>query len=1539
MTNNSLVPIGVRFGGQRYLAGNVNGLGPTGFTFTCWTPMTNGPLLFLGDRETDQPLTLEIAINGAAITVDAKVGSTSVNAPTLTDRQPHHVAVSFDQPTGSLAATVVVYVDGHRVGTSSIHMSYDDVTAQSIQVNPVTIGARPHQPGLDDHMVPDQVLATALTDVRLFSRVLTPVEVRQDADELVPTLTGALRLALPLTATAYDVATEAPVDLVTGVPGPISTQVVPSRGGRYGWTGSAVGFPIRSRTFEFRVRAGANDHGTILSYADVSSSDHPNDGGTPWKVTLGGASSGPSIVANLYDGAWHHVAIVIDADEGKGWSYVDGVRVGEASCDVSGTVDGQPLLIGADSTDDDESIFTGLLMDVSLWSTARTAEQVAADAAGTAPADLTGLVAYWSLGMPKDQGLAATAPESGQLTFSSGPDPLPATSLSDGGQPMALVLAVAGDGLMTSAIAEATVGPATPNLYPMTGSIELWVRPSGAGTVLDVTNRRRLAAVTVDHNGQLTTRLMVAGQPLDATVALPSPALGEWHHLAFSWDGSTTTVTVDGEAVSTIAATLPNLRTTDLWFGRSSEVNSPELPAGAVSQLTGSLAEVRIWGRALTLGEIRGGMHHALRGDEPGLIGRWGFERGLGRDRSPDRRRAMIAPSTATSADVVDLEAREGRYLVSQAKLVEDFEFPVATNGAVAGPPTKRNSYRLVITAYEVDGTPVAHLPLTVALQPEPGGPPSTSLAVETADGTVRHAIGDGTPVTLTTNVLGNLSVSLPATDLVAPVLRIRAPFMVADHSLLVFPDRHAHHVLATVTADELRGKARPHSPRGTRAALIGDAHAASAESVATAIRSFMGGAHEQVPQSANPVARSVDLRLLSPLPRPTTRRHENAYVVPQTYGVRNDTASGHAHAGVGLIARQVVPTSTPSTWELVSTGAGLVHNPLTTEQGNQIWSDATLTTHDPVATLLAGHFTKKRGPLTKGDLTAALAAADTQGRERGIFDWFHAIANAAKIVVHAVEAVIGDVAQAVKAVVVFIYDQAQNVVAAVLQTVYDAADAVKGLLSKVAATVEQAIEFVKELFNWSDVIDTQRVMKAQLQSIIPFVRTNLASAQKVVTNVLTDTKRQVHLALEATAAGLTGDLIRTNSGAAAYSPPTDMQSTYLRNLVGDHGAQASITPSGADLRPATGSLADALTAHTNGSTALNTIAGRQGELHGAVDSINRGFAPAAAALTRVLETLSDEFFDLAIACTPAMFAELDAVLASADELLGWRIDIPLITRLYETVIVPGDTLSAYSLGALVGAVPGTILYKLAKGSSTGPFPTGHPALPGPVWPFDGEGKLSPRSTRTLPDPTPEFIHATWGLGGCFLGLMAFSGALGTIVKGLSVGNKLPGGARSPLARVALAFGWLFQLSQIPLDGFRRLNAIGGPASSGIEVGIWLSQFLPVAMDTVTTARPADVQQEAGALRDQIVGFYGLFHWLGFVALVCVENQEDKPLDVDSGLKFLGNTASCVPEADSLFSIARWVVLADAVAYTVWEGVSVGRFVLQYESDQRFLTR
>jgi hypothetical protein len=115
--------------------------------------------------------------------------------------------------------------------------------------------------------------------------------------------------------------------------------------------------------------------------------------------------------------------------------------------------------------------------------------------------------------------------------------------------------------------------------------------------------------------------------------------------------------------------------------------------------------------------------------------------------------------------------------------------------------------------------------------------------------------------------------------------------------------------------------------------------------------------------------------------------------------------------------------------------------------------------------------------------------------------------------------------------------------------------------------------------------------------------------------------------------------------------------------------------------------------------------------------------AEALSWLLGLIDEAIDAAIGLAQDLVAAIFDAIKAALADVDKQLGDRIGIPLVTALYEQVITKGGILSVYSIGALLGAVPLTVMSKLMHGT----LPFSAPAnTPFPAWPFDALGKPVP---------------------------------------------------------------------------------------------------------------------------------------------------------------------------------------------------------------------
>jgi hypothetical protein len=99
---------------------------------------------------------------------------------------------------------------------------------------------------------------------------------------------------------------------------------------------------------------------------------------------------------------------------------------------------------------------------------------------------------------------------------------------------------------------------------------------------------------------------------------------GEWYHVAATYDGSQIVLYVNGEEDISEGHSGPlNVSPHNLFIGQRSE--------GSYDRYKGSMDEVRIWNVARTRDQIRADMHREIPGTEPGLVGYWRLNEGIGK--------------------------------------------------------------------------------------------------------------------------------------------------------------------------------------------------------------------------------------------------------------------------------------------------------------------------------------------------------------------------------------------------------------------------------------------------------------------------------------------------------------------------------------------------------------------------------------------------------------------------------------------------------------------------------------------------------------------------------------------------------------------------------------------------------------------------------------------------------------------------------------------------------------------------------------------
>jgi hypothetical protein len=377
----------ITFGRARYLKVDLTEFPVSPFTISFRVrPAAGGPVLYYGDPEDAEAnppkAALRIQVEGGAVAV--QIGQREVRGTrSLVGGTTHVVTVMVLPGSSEAEANVFLYVDGISDTRGTISMlSGDGVTPWSLSsARTLWIGAEPPDPNQDDPTVPRIMFAGDLTDLRIWSGLT--LDLATDAD-----LSGSepnLYAAWPLDTAHTSYGRNLTLDVSRG--GRHASSVINTlQAACYGWIDTFGSFPLTDRTVTMWIRGpGA---GTLLSYADAESTDNPNDAGTPWRIGVPGPT---------FDGLWHHVAVVTDTAAAKETTYFDGVPLGSGTPN-GGQIAGQRFLIGVQRlVNEPTDLFTGQIRDVHLWSVARSATDILADANSVPPDSYDGLVARWPL--------------------------------------------------------------------------------------------------------------------------------------------------------------------------------------------------------------------------------------------------------------------------------------------------------------------------------------------------------------------------------------------------------------------------------------------------------------------------------------------------------------------------------------------------------------------------------------------------------------------------------------------------------------------------------------------------------------------------------------------------------------------------------------------------------------------------------------------------------------------------------------------------------------------------------------------------------------------------------------------------------------------------------------------------------------------------------------------------------------------------------------------------------------------------------------
>ena len=171
-------------------------------------------------------------------------------------------------------------------------------------------------------------------------------------------------------------------------------------------------------------------------------------------------------------------------------------------------------------------------------------------------------------------------------------------------------------------------------LLKMTAAItvETWIKPMAMSSTKDqdrVLSKDSTLELTLSSgdtgcsfgtSGDVQWRATIGG--VNRRICAGSLTLGDWHHLAGTYDGKKFALYIDGSlAASTSRTGLIATNTTNLYIGNNKLGDHP---------FSGDLREVRIWNRALSAAEVNSQMNKALAGNEAGLVAYYPLNKGSG---------------------------------------------------------------------------------------------------------------------------------------------------------------------------------------------------------------------------------------------------------------------------------------------------------------------------------------------------------------------------------------------------------------------------------------------------------------------------------------------------------------------------------------------------------------------------------------------------------------------------------------------------------------------------------------------------------------------------------------------------------------------------------------------------------------------------------------------------------------------------------------------------------------------------------------------
>ncbi len=533
------------------------------------------------------------------------------------------------------------------------------------------------------------------------------------------------------------------------------------------------------------------------------------------------------------------------------------------------------------------------------------------------------------------------------------------------------------------------------------------------------------------------------------------------------------------------------------------------------------------------------------------------------------------------------------------------------------------------------------------------------------------HIIDEEQSVELRPNELNVIMITSEADGLNTPGLKIRTSEMALNEQVVIFPNQDAHQQIAELEDDALW------NAKDAQGNLIVDRNAHSQAEVAsvqnTIKRVTATVAYDEAIVADDSVASEVT----------TAERVVLGEAIDAPWELTFSSEPDTGDAKRRSVARSVRRSRGPVAASVAADDAGdaaavIQETPVSQDAFAKLLSQATIT-EGPESAAPSDPAPSKPGVGGLGGAQRVLGIKKLRIGRR-IRD---AVKKATSVVVGAVEGVVH-----------FVVKTAEGVIDFVVDTVEKIGEFVESVVEKVVSSIKQFIEFLQFLFDWGDILDTQRYLKKAINSSLDAAKQLAVDAKPHVKAFVDDLQEDVEDGMNQLVKSLGGKPSEVEE--SGFEIPEALEWFLSKLMGGSRSASSEPGSAGGSDSPLASFVRQLLEAFEDAAGAGLRVS------EGVFDSIQaliKNPREPEVALIIIIEALRDAIIQSLEAVENLALSLLDVVASIIDlfkVLLNAEIRIPFISDLLDFIGV--GKLTVLNLATMTLAIPVTLTAKLATG-------------------------------------------------------------------------------------------------------------------------------------------------------------------------------------------------------------------------------------------------